>query len=148
MISLRHATIDDADVLYKWRCDPLTVENSTGPPPATFDAHVQWLTGRLAKEHGGWLFIAMHDGHPVGAISIEATTRQVGITIAPEWRGQGFATPMIRALCEEAAQHQLLPVIAIIKKTNQISVRAFRAAGFTIETGPDGDFVGTWNGRQ
>jgi RimJ/RimL family protein N-acetyltransferase len=120
---------------------------SSGPPPASFDDHVKWLSSRLTQDQAGWLFIGVHDGHAVGTASLDVDTRHIGVTIAPEWRGRGFATPIIRALCEKAADHDLVPVHAFIKTGNPFSVRAFRSAGFSIAETAEGDFVGVWKGR-
>lgn len=113
----RPATRDDAALLFAWANDPETRRQSFTTEPIAWETHVAWLERRLADS----LILIFENPEPVGVVRIQDGV--ISITVAPEHRGKGYATPMIR----EAAQPG---TIAEVKPDNVASLRAFAAAGF------------------
>lgn len=133
-VSLRLATIDDADLLFGWANDPVTRASSFNSDPIVWEEHVAWL-GRVLAEPGRRLWVA-ESGGPVGMVRLDQSDGHevISVSVAPGRRGEGLASPLIRAACAEAVGL----VLAEIKPGNVRSQRAFEAAGFV------GDGEGRW----
>ena len=64
----------------------------------------------------------------------------VGIAVAPTFRGQGLGTAILEALLADvAADPQVVALTASVHADNTASLRAFARVGFHA-TGSDGDF--------
>jgi RimJ/RimL family protein N-acetyltransferase len=116
--------MDDAQLLYAWRTDPVTIAMFDQPPPESYAAHCLWLERRLTRPDPLWIGEAQ--GVPVGTVRID--DQEVSVTIAPAWRGQGLGTALLRAAVAAAPS----VCYARIKPSNEASIRAFAAAGFTV----------------
>lgn len=140
MMTLRPATLDDAPVLFAWRNDPETRRASRNEEPVTWEGHVAWLKTTLTDTRRR-LFIAEHVGHAVGTgrvdlhphldQSVVSEHAELSLTIAPEFRGCGYARQVIDALVQEAASLGVKACEAFVKPDNAKSLRAFYAAGFS-----------------
>ena len=138
-VTLRPATMADADRLLAWRNDPETRANSWNTHAVTKEAHEQWL--RRAVEtpgvHGKYVFIAEADGQPVGTGRLEWTPGvhgiEVSLMVAPEHRRRGYGTAILCALRTEVAQRgwARARLVAAIKPGNVASIGTFIKAGFT-----------------
>lgn len=140
-VHLRPATADDAAELFRWRNDPLTRQQSLSSDAIAWDTHVAWLARALA-DPDRLLLIAEVDGVGVGSVRCDVTRADGGETgvlswqIAPERRGRGRASAMLRAA---VAQGRLAGMVlrAEIKPDNAASQRAAAAAGFVhVESAP------------
>jgi len=133
-LSLRRATPDDAEKLLAWANDPVTRQASFNTEPIPWETHVAWLNRRLADENCAF-FIA-HDGRAdVGTARFdrrEAGVAEISFSLAPEARGCGLGTKLIRlasyttfdeGFCDE--------VRGWVKGTNKASLRGFEHAGFS-----------------
>lgn len=133
MIFLRPATMEDAELLYRYRTDSVTRAMFLTDGPSSRDAHDQWLAMALRIDTAPCLYIAERGGVPVGTGRFDRQANGeawVSITIAPECRGKGYAEPLLTALAEEARRHGCVALRATIKSENLPSLRAFLAAGF------------------
>jgi len=129
---LRPATLDDAERLFRWRCDPATHRYSFGAPPS-WDDHLGWLRDRLADTRSD-LRILLAGDRPAGTVRLDRRDRrawgplcEVSITIAPDCRGRGLgkaALALVRRL------EPAWPLIARVKADNRASRRLFLAAGY------------------
>jgi RimJ/RimL family protein N-acetyltransferase len=131
MVTLRPATMDDAARLFSWRVDDETVRNSTGPAPASFDAHRKWLEQTLQNPR-----VALYVGYDpnnqvaVGTIRLDRLNdgeSEVSITVDPELRGRGYGRQLIEQAAKAAGPVRL---IAHVKESNPASLRTFTALGF------------------
>lgn len=133
MISLRLATMDDANVLLSWRNEPVTVALSSTPDRCvTIEEHARWLTGKL-NDCGCQLFIAYDERGDLGMVRFDdmddhAGVVEISIAVAPEHRGKGCAKAIIRAACDALS----CLIVANIKRSNIPSRRAFEACGFIL----------------
>jgi RimJ/RimL family protein N-acetyltransferase len=142
-VRLREATAGDARLLFHWRNDPQTREASLRSEPVAWNDHVEWLA-RVLADPARALYVAEDDRGALGTVRLDAGDggAVVSITIAPDRRGEGLATPLVAAACERAGG----PVVAIIKPTNTRSVRAFEQAGFRRIGTEDGSLRLVWDG--
>jgi RimJ/RimL family protein N-acetyltransferase len=120
----RPATIDDAKRLLDWRNDDLTCAMSRSPDSVAWDQHVSWLNVRLARETPH-LYIAECKGRPVGSFRIDAD--EISYTVAPECRGKGYATAMLKLAHAAFGTKK-----AGIYRRNEPSIRAAERAGHQV----------------
>jgi RimJ/RimL family protein N-acetyltransferase len=131
VITLRRATLDDADFLFALRTDPVTARNSLQPPPNKA-RHRRWLEERLS-DTATKLYIVEVDGQPIASGRLDCRAKGVwlNLTVAPWHRGQGHAEKIIEALVAEAKTINAPEVRAIVQADNVASHKAFLGAGFT-----------------
>ena len=126
-ITIRPATMDDAEALFAWRNDELTREMSTTPDAVDLEGHVGWLGRRLADPDCRF-WIAETDGEPAGTIRFEGTEpATVSWTVAPGFRGRGVAKEMARLGMEREGH-----VIAHVKAENCACHAVLAAVGFRL----------------
>lgn len=121
-MKLRPATIEDAQILFDWRNDPLTRESSISTDPVAWDDHVRWLEASLSNPNRE-LLVAEIDGVPVGTVRLDDGV-ELSWTVAPSQRGKGIGKQMV-SLVERGS-------IARIKRSNVASQRIAGAAGFVL----------------
>lgn len=132
MLTVRPARMADAADLYRWAVGSPDRRAVVSPPTrllraASGVAHRSAGLGRPA-------LIVEQDGTPIATVRLVPLPddeMEIHLTIAPEWRGQRLATPIIEAACARARAEGAQLVIAQIKAENAPSLRAFQAAGFT-----------------
>ena len=123
----------DASLLWRWANDAETRRRSFNPAPIPYGDHVAWLEARLAAETGS-LWIVSDEQGPVGQVRLDIAdgVAEVSLAVAPERRGQGLGTPMLReALAAAALQCRGgLRLRARVFADNAASLRLFRRCGF------------------
>ncbi len=120
----------DAKILFDWRNDPLTRENSHNTDEVPWENHVAWLEKSLVSPTRT-LYIAEAEGVPVGTVraDLHNGARELSWTVAPEARGKGFGKAMVLQFVRE-----ILPgvrLIASVKKGNRASESIARALGLS-----------------
>lgn len=131
-MKLRAANLDDAQLLFDWRNDPVTRAMSLSRDPVTWEGHLAWLKSALASPVRSILIA--EDGVPLGTVRLDKDIRtEISITLAPAARGHGLAAPILRL-----ATDGLGPFVARIRPDNIASRKAFEAAGFTYTHHRDG----------
>lgn len=131
-VTLRAASSDDAAVLLRWRNDELTRRNSHSTAEVQLDEHQAWL-GRILDSKETRLFVGESNGAAIGQIRFDLKphrTAEISITVAPEARGRGLASDLLRAAEAIALQEGVRALLAEIKPANEASVRAFKRAGY------------------
>ena len=124
MLTIRPAHIDDARTLFDWRNDPLTRAMSRNDAPVAWEAHLAWLTDRLARPEPG-LYLAHFFGRPSGTFRIDGD--EISYTVAPEARGSGFGLLMLRHVKDNFG-----PLRAEIYARNKASIRIAERAGLHV----------------
>lgn len=143
MISLRAATMQDADRLFAWRNDPVTLAGSKSTAPVPRSDHNQWMTLNVLYGYPEHIVLMAHDqAAPVGVVRFDALKSDVmqykaSLTIAPQHRGLGYSYPVLAEACAYMTDYT---VLADIRKDNTASRKAFERCGFR-ETGSDDHFV-------
>lgn len=123
----------DAELLWRWANDRETRRNSFSKAPIPYVDHVAWLERRLASDATRtWIFSDVQV--PVGQVRFDISDEvaEVGITVAPEQRGRGYAEAMLRQavhrLREERGE-RVRPRASVLAR-NAASLRLFKACGF------------------
>lgn len=133
MITLRPATMADAELLYEWATDAETRRQSFHPETFDFEHHCRWLERKL-ESPSSLCLIGMDGQRPVGTIrfEIDRQTALVSFTVAPVERGKGYGTALLQAgtayLFESGMGDK---VQGRVKSSNAASLQCFQKAGFT-----------------
>lgn len=133
-IRMRGATAADSDRLWRWRNDPDTRRGSFSDAEVSRADHERWLADTLGRGDRR-LYIAVAGDADVGTgrLDIDGGDAVVGVTVAPEWRGRGVGTALLRALADEAfADPAVTRLVARVKASNPASRAAFERAGFHV----------------
>jgi RimJ/RimL family protein N-acetyltransferase len=134
-ITLRPASEQDDSLLLAWANDPVTRAAGFAPHPVTPDEHRAWLAGRL-ESRSSRLLIGMSGETPVGQVRLDREPGgrvEVGISVAPEARGQGVGRSLLWAALDEARRDASLGATgftARIRPENTPSIALFTGAGF------------------
>jgi RimJ/RimL family protein N-acetyltransferase len=133
-LGLRPAGPEDAEVLLALRNDPAARAASFHAAEIAPEEHAAWLAGRLA-DPGTRLYVAEFGGAPVGQARVDTVADGVGeisVALDAAHRGRGLGRALVAAASARAAvELGLARVEAAIKLSNEASVSAFRAAGYS-----------------
>lgn len=143
MILFRSATINDSEDLLAWRNDAVTRAcfRSTGVVERA--DHETWMKYNVVNGYPMHIvMIAASDIGNIGVVRFDADkgdvmTYETSIIVAPNQRGKGMATPMLRDACSFMPDSALT---AEIRTGNYLSRRIFEACGFD-EVGRDAGFI-------
>lgn len=129
-VSLRAATLEDAALLRQWRNDPVTRTNSRNRGEISNDEHMAYLHAVLGNTERR-LLIAELEGAPVGQVRLDKkdSNAEISLTVAPEARGGGLSSWLLRAAEPLARELGVTTLLAEIHPDNQASIKAFKRAG-------------------
>ncbi len=136
-VRLRPAAPDDRDMVFRWANDPGTRKGSLSTATIPYEDHVTWFADTLSGVAGRVLYIAELEGEPVGTFRIHLSGwapgwAEVGVVVAPEHRGKGLAARIIEQGSRVAADRGLRHLVAIVRRDNPRSQRAFTRAGYEL----------------
>ncbi|GAA2169572.1 GNAT family N-acetyltransferase [Pedococcus bigeumensis] len=158
-VVVRAATMADAELLWHWRNDPATRENSRSHEEVPLESHLAWLGASLARDDRR-LLVGEVAGRPVGTVRWDhegAGEWEVSITVAPDSRGRGVASGLLAAgedwLSREATavHHPAAPAggtgqragvaayLAAVHTANTASRRLFLGSGYLPDLPADAD---------
>ena len=157
-VAVRAATMADAELLWHWRNDPATRENSRSHEPVPLESHLAWLQASLARADRH-LLVGEVAGQPVGTVRWDhesAGEWEVSITVAPDSRGRGVAAGLLAAgevwLSREATAVDPGPTtggpgdragvaayLAAVHTANAASRRLFLGSGYLPDLPADAD---------
>jgi RimJ/RimL family protein N-acetyltransferase len=144
LIALRPATTDDESMLLGWANDPTTRAAGFSPAEIGPDEHHHWLASVLGSP-ADRLLIGMRAKEPVGQVRLDrddAGRVEVGISVAPEVRGQGIGRALLAAALEAGRDDDELAAtgfVARIRPENAASIALFEGAGFRLATSTEVD---------
>ena len=108
-VRLRHATVDDAELLELWERPPYRGEfNVFGAPAREFRAAIR-RNGLVTDDRGNLIVEVLAERRPIGTVSWhavhygpnpESLAWNIGINLIPEGRGQGFGSEAQRLLAD------------------------------------------------
>ena len=131
---------DDARLIMKWRNDPETLCMSIHTQPKMWDLfYKEFLNQYFTLPLLPPLFILL-DGQRAAFVKfneiehpehlIERRCAEISINVAPEYRGKGFGTAVLKATKEWVKQQGFDDIFAKVKLENTASQKAFLAAGY------------------
>lgn len=123
-MKLRKATIDDAKDLFELRNDQNVYKNCLNPHPTMWEDHIKWLEKKLS-DNDCLLLIAEQDGIFVGQIRLDREW-VANISLVESFRNKGLSADIIK----KAGQKVKGTLSPYIKEDNNISIKAFKKAGF------------------
>lgn len=132
-LDVREARMADAELLWRWANDRETRRNSFSKAAIPYADHVAWLERRLASEATRtWIFSDAEV--PIGQVRFDMSGEiaEVGITVAPEQRGRGYARAMLRQAVRRLREERgdrVRPRASVLAR-NAASLRLFKACGF------------------
>ena len=122
----------DALLIFGWRNDPITCQNSINPNPKIWDQFREEFYSTYFKNVS--LFAELM-GRKVGLVYFthpDCTVSEVGINLEPTARGLGLSKSILKKAIEYLqSRHPCIDIIqAKIKSSNLPSIRLFRSLGF------------------
>lgn len=128
----RPATLADAELLHCWRNDDGTRRASRSSAEIPWVSHLGWLADSLSRDDRQLLIV--NDGaDQVGTIRwdfLGGRDWEISITVAPEFRGRGLATSILRAGERGLKAEGTVRLWATIREGNAASRKAFDAARY------------------
>ena len=129
-LNLRSVTMEDSDILLKWRNDSQTRKASINVREVKKEEHVQWLHDALQNKNRK-IYLAEKNGELVGTVRADYVDliHELSWTIAPNMRGGGLGNIMVAEIVNQLATK----VTAKIKKENKASIRIAEYVGMVFE---------------
>ena len=137
-IVLRPATPDDIELLWLWRNDPMTREQSRERSPIEWADHERWFDKALADPAKEVMIAMSGPDQPIGMIRFDARSDEdieVSIAVAPHQRGKGIGSAILRAGCQLMSERRL---IANLRDDNDASRAIFERCGFRLQANEAG----------
>ena len=145
MITVRFATLRDAEDLFQWRNELETRMASQNCAEVVWDQHLSWLTAVL-EDPQRFLYVSSRVGADKSTIGmcrfdVEGARAEVSINLNPDFRGRGLAQSILQESISRFAQDrgEVLRLTATIRPSNTASVRIFTESGFRLAS-EDGSF--------
>ena len=132
-VYIRFVEKEDIEDILNWRNDLETIKQSFNSKSVKLKDHEKWFNDSI-KNKNRQIFIAFNkENEKIGQIRFDKNKdkAEIGITIAPEFRGKGYGSKVIKKACEVYLNnYDVSNLIAKIKKSNPSSLKAFEKAGF------------------
>jgi RimJ/RimL family protein N-acetyltransferase len=133
-LSLRKATYEDMDLLFKWANDKAVRCNAFNSTPIPYENHVKWFN-KVMSDNTVLQLIMCDEDKPVGQIrlNIEDGKAYIDYSISNDKRGQGLGVEMIKLLrVNVAGVHcPFKSLIGQVKYDNTASAKTFEKCGFS-----------------
>jgi RimJ/RimL family protein N-acetyltransferase len=137
MLTFRRATLADVKLYFDWANDSIVREQSFNSNVIDFESHKKWFETKLEDDSCMMLLFQNEEKQNVGQIRIQKENEKealIGISIAEEYRGKGFAKEMLLLASDFFLENNEGYLIkAYIKEQNRSSKQAFEKAGFEFE---------------
>jgi RimJ/RimL family protein N-acetyltransferase len=133
LLSLRAAGDADCRRIWEWANAPSVRAVSFSQDPIPWERHQEWFRAKLADPACSFWVAVREDGTPVGEVRFdpEGADQVVSIIVAPEARGRGYGSAILRLGTRKLFDATRADRIhAYIKPGNDASVGLFRRAGF------------------
>jgi len=130
-IEIHPATVDDVDLVYNWFNDDLVRKHSYQSAKILLEEHQKWFQQKV-KDKFSMILIVKIKNIPIGLIrfDFQRNFSVIGVSIDKNFRGKGLSIPLLIAGANYYFKKYSNPIKAFIKKSNIISVKAFKGAGF------------------
>ena len=126
-IILRHATVDDLELVFNWANDELCRKNSFYTQKLTLDEHTEWFERKI-NDDNCMIFILMNEYIPIGQIRIEYrdNTGYISYSIDSNYRNMGFGRRIIELVEEKKEVRKKASIlIGKVKYFNVSSQKVF-----------------------
>lgn len=141
-LTLRTASIEDAEMLREWRNDREVRAASRNTAEVEPEEHMRWLGEALGDPDCDLLIVEL-DGEPIGQVRFDRrprNEREISVSLREPSRRRGLGAEVIRAGVEWTRRStDAGRIVAEVRADNEQSLRAFRKAGFSAEASPSSD---------
>lgn len=133
-VTVREAIESDARLYFEWANDPVVRQMAFHTEPILWDNHLSWFSRKI-ESSDALLLLCYNAGRAVGQVRFELNenkSAEIDISIAQEYRGNGFGKAMLQAAIDYA--HNMNgydSFVSEVKLANQASQRMFISTGFT-----------------
>jgi UDP-2,4-diacetamido-2,4,6-trideoxy-beta-L-altropyranose hydrolase len=140
--SMKLQKVNDQDCRALWTLanDPETRKNSFNSDRIPWEEHQSWFS-RQMRDPKSAIFLAWNgQSSPIGMLRYqkEADRATVSLSVACEYRGQGYGNALLSRGMEEIFRDASVRVVdAYVKPGNQASISLFTRAGFTRRSDSD-----------
>jgi len=135
-VGFRPARREDCRRLWEWRNDPVTREASFDTKHIPYEDHERWFAGKVDAADTRIFIVLDAGGSEVGYVrfTIARERAEISLSIDERKRGQGYGPHAIRAVSDHLlSEGSVRRIVALVKRPNVTSVRAFERAGFVID---------------
>jgi RimJ/RimL family protein N-acetyltransferase len=134
-IAVRLATLEDSDLVWRWRNDMTTRKVSKNSAEIPWNDHQNWFRDSLNDPHTTNMIAELSDiAQPIGYVRFDncvaTQTANISINVGPESRGKGFAVPLLLKCIRNYQRTGFATIVAEVKPANIKSIKAFERVGF------------------
>jgi UDP-2,4-diacetamido-2,4,6-trideoxy-beta-L-altropyranose hydrolase len=132
---LRYANEGDMKDYFKWRNEKLTRMASFNKDKIKWRDHVKWFRHSLTDPNKNLFVLIDEKTNKIGQVRFDKkkTAAEIDVSIAPEYRGQGYGSIIIQLASREYLNNnKIRHIIAKIKSENTYSLVSFQKAGFML----------------
>jgi UDP-2,4-diacetamido-2,4,6-trideoxy-beta-L-altropyranose hydrolase len=134
-LNIRHASVNDAEMLFEWRNDIRTRKYFRNSAPLSRSGHMNWFSKTLASE-GSELLIAMCGDDPVGCVRFDTDGEQaeVSIYLDPARHGRGWGGRVLSQAMEwmYSVHPSVMLFSADVLPENSASAKLFQRCGYSL----------------
>lgn len=135
--------MEDAQILFRWKNDKATIENSITGRGVTMEEHLGWLK-KVIENPNRHLFILEVEGHPAGQLRLDLeemsqagciggitiVTGEISYGLGEEFRGMGLGRLLLEQAENEARKLRVSVLTAEVLPHNKASQSLFRKLGY------------------
>jgi L-amino acid N-acyltransferase YncA len=145
-IAKRPISISDSELILAWRNCPSAQKASQVEGEVSADEHKTWFSSRVERIKFEPFWIMSRGGEETGYVRLDrlesgSNVFTLSIYVVPQSRGMGVGRVMLRVAVEAAAKdYAVTHFRAVIKKSNQASIKLFEFVGFKFAGDIDKNF--------
>lgn len=132
-ISLRLATMDDLEMVFRWRNDPFILAHGSSHREVGWEEHQAWFCETLRAVERK-MFIVVYSERPIGQVRFDRESNDdcvISVYLLREFTGQGWGVEAIRMGCASIFEiWDANRIIACVRRDNPRGRGAFLRAGF------------------
>ncbi len=132
-ITLRPAVSEDASFVYAARYGDGAEKFYRNPVKPDFADHVAWFNSVLSERNRNLMILEL-EGEPLAHVRFDHladdTEAEIGVAIAPDYRGKGYGAAVLLASCADYFAKGGKTIHAEISTHNHASLKSFESAGF------------------
>jgi UDP-2,4-diacetamido-2,4,6-trideoxy-beta-L-altropyranose hydrolase len=132
-LKLRRATDADRRLLWEWANDRAVRAGAFHQQAIEWADHVRWFAARVASPNCAIYVVTDEHDVPVAQVRFDVDdtgVASVDISVTAERRGTGIGSRALQSAVRAFREHSRARIQALIRPENQVSLRAFAAAGF------------------
>ena len=121
-------------MIWEWASDQDVRAVSFSGQAIGWEQHVRWFHAKLRDKNSIFFVATDLENVPIGQVryDLAGTHAVVSVSLASQFRGKGYGTPILSMAAEELFRKTVVTAIdAYVKPSNEASLRLFTKAGFS-----------------